>query len=77
MLSSRIDTAFLLRFSDTNAYILPLLVPISNDFEPAVRRHFMEQLAILAKVGSHFIISHSLVYLLFSLKLTVLLIVFW
>ena len=48
------------RFHDTNAYILPLLGPISNDFEPAVRRHFMEQLALLAKVNSVIFFSELL-----------------
>ena len=49
-------------FSDTNAYILPLLGPISNDFEAAVRRHFMEQLAILAKVSLLYSVQHLFIY---------------
>ena len=38
------------RFWDTNAHIFPMLESISNDQEPAVRQHLMEQLALLAKV---------------------------
>ena len=32
-------------------HVFPLLDPISNDQEPAVRQHLMEQLALLAKVS--------------------------
>ena len=39
------------RYWETSVSIFPLLDSISNDQEPAVRQHLMEQLALLAQVN--------------------------